>query len=64
MPHESLTSDQVFISRDGLIKISDPILLGLDKNYIKVLKNKSEYAHISPEIINFLDECNFSYYDK
>lgn len=39
MPHESLTSNQIYINREGIIKIADPILLGLEKNYIKVLKN-------------------------
>jgi hypothetical protein len=29
MPHECLTANEIFISRDGLIKISDPLLLGL-----------------------------------
>ena len=64
MPHESLTIDQIFINKEGLIKISDPILLGLEKNYIKVLKNVYDPIYISPEIISFLDDCNFSFYDK
>jgi hypothetical protein len=38
----------VFISRDGLIKISDPLLLGLEKNYIRVLKRDAESVHIPP----------------
>lgn len=29
MPHESLTANNIFISRDGLIKIADPLALGL-----------------------------------
>lgn len=27
--HESLTADEIFIDKDGMIKISDPMLLGL-----------------------------------
>lgn len=48
MPHESLTSSQIYINREGIIKIADPILLGLEKNYIKVLKNSDEHVQISP----------------
>lgn len=29
MPHESFTAHDIYISKDGLIKISDPLLLGL-----------------------------------
>ena len=36
--HESIASDNIFINKEGLIKIVDPILLGLEKNYIKVMK--------------------------
>lgn len=32
--------EDIFISRDGLIKISDPMLLGLEKNYVKLLKKE------------------------
>jgi hypothetical protein len=64
MPHECLTGSEIFISRDGLIKISDPLLLGLEKNYIRILKRDAEHVHIPPEILNFLDDCNFSFYDK
>jgi hypothetical protein len=64
MPHESLTASEIYISRDGFIKISDPLLLGLSKNYIKILKNSNDHVHVAPEIMNFLDDCNFSFYDK
>lgn len=62
--HESLTQENIFISRDGLIKICDPMLLGLEKNYIQLMKKEGEDVHISPELMNFMDDCNFSYYDK
>ena len=63
--HESLNPKQIYINKDGLIKISDPILLGLEKNYITVLKKRNdEGTYLSPEIMNFLDDCNFSFYDK
>lgn len=62
--HESLTNNEIFINREGLIKIADPLLLGLEKNYIKVMKKSPETAHVSPEIMNFLDDCNFSFFDK
>ena len=28
------------------------------------MKKTEEIAHVSPEIMNFLDDCNFSFYDK
>ena len=37
--HESLTMDEILIDRSGIIKISDPLLLGLEKNYIACIKN-------------------------
>ncbi len=48
--------------------MSQPFLHGLEKNYFKSLKSKDstikKNIYISPEIINCLEDCNFSYYDK
>ena len=32
--HESLTAAQVFINRDGFVKIAEPLLFGLEKNHL------------------------------
>lgn len=65
--HESLTTEQIFINKDGFVKISEPLLFGLEKNHIDALRTKQSNVlnvHLSPEIIGCLDEENYIYYDK
>lgn len=64
--HECLSSRQIYITREGIVKVSDPIVLGLEKNYTNLLKNTENRDEliVSPEIMNFLDDFNFSFYDK
>ncbi len=52
--HEALGLNQIFVDRAGLIKISDPLILGLEKNYIHVLKKNGVNVHLSPEIMSFV----------
>ena len=37
MPHESISKSVIFIDKDGVVKIGDPILLGVRTNYDKVI---------------------------
>lgn len=32
--HESLSAAQIFINRDGFVKIAEPLLFGLEKNHL------------------------------
>lgn len=43
------------------------MLFGLDKNHIETMRSKEEgkvNVHLSPEIMNCIDDQNFFYYDK
>ena len=64
--HESLTAAQVFINRDGFVKIAEPLLFGLEKNHLEAMRREegSHLVHLSPEIIACIDDQNFFYYDK
>ena len=65
--HECLTSDQMFISSDGFVKMAEPLLFGLEKNHLHVMQAREGQplaVHLSPEIMGCLDDQNFFYYDK
>jgi serine/threonine protein kinase len=32
--HESLTAEQIFINKDGFVKVTEPLLFGLEKNHL------------------------------
>lgn len=38
--HESLTAEQIFISKDGFVKIAEPTLFGLEKNHLEAMRTK------------------------
>lgn len=39
--HESLQTKNIYIDKEGLIKLGDPILLGTLKNYIVMMPNNA-----------------------
>jgi hypothetical protein len=38
MPHEGITKSLIFVDKDGVVKIGDPILLGARTNYDRVIE--------------------------
>lgn len=38
MPHEGISKSMIFIDKDGVVKIGDPILLGSRTNYDKAIE--------------------------
>lgn len=47
--HSALKSNNILLSREGVIKISDPFALGQHSNYENALtKRQSKHAYLSP----------------
>jgi serine/threonine protein kinase len=40
--HECLTADQIFISKDGFVKMAEPLLFGLEKNHLEAMRTKEQ----------------------
>lgn len=67
LSHECLTTEQIFINKEGFVKVSEPLLFGLEKNHLEAMRTKEDghvNVHLSPEIMNCLEDQNFFYYEK
>lgn len=65
--HESLTTDQIYIDTDGIIKVADSLLVNGTKNYLCLMNEdlkQEEVRYISPELRNLVDDNNFYQYEK
>lgn len=65
--HESLTTDQIYIDTDGIIKVADSLLVNGTKNYLCLMNEdlmQEDVRYISPELRNLVDDNNFYQYEK
>jgi serine/threonine protein kinase len=65
--HESLTSDQIYIDTEGIIKVADSLLVNGTKNYLSLMNEElktENIRYISPELRNLVDDNNFYQYEK
>ena len=65
--HESLTTDQIYIDTDGIIKVADSLLVNGTKNYLCLMNEdlkQEEVRYISPELRNLVDDNNFYQYER
>jgi serine/threonine protein kinase len=64
--HECLDTMQILIEKDGIIKLADPILVGVAINYLSLMNENppARIPYISPELVSLVEDNNFYYYDK
>ena len=54
-PHESLTTEQVLIDSNGIIRVADKVIVEGTKNYLAIMDDNgtsSPVCYISPELMN------------